>query len=128
MTETYSTDARTAFASIAGAEIGSYMTMHGPSRAVISCKSIAECNKWTLYRARKAVRELVADGLVERASCGCPAVESCGEYRELDFEAAPPLNGFALTKKGFESEMWKEIYKDWEKSMAEWAEGGSHES
>ena len=65
--------------------------------------------------------KLVKEGLIERASCGNPAIVSYGEYTELVCEAMPPKNGFALTKKGFQSEMWKEVYDEWCKSMEEWA-------
>ncbi len=75
-------------------------------------------------RTRKALHGLVAQELIERASQGQPAVESCGEYRELVCEAAPPKNGYAISKKGFESAIWKKICARWERSLAELANGG----
>lgn len=109
------------FRCFANAEISTYMSMHSPSRAVISTKDIATSCGLSVYKTRKIIKSLVDKGLVERASCGCPAVVSCGEICELVCEAMPPLNGFALTKKAFETEKWKEMYEDWKKSLTEWA-------
>lgn len=108
----------------ASAEIGSYMTTYGPERVVVSTKEVANILHWTEYRARKAIKELVSRGWIERASCGCPAVESVGEYRELVCKAMPPRNGYAITEEGFKTDHWKIAYKEWCDSMAEWANGG----
>lgn len=105
------------------AEIGSYMTTYGPERVVVSTKEVAKSMHWTEYRTRKAIKELVSRGWIERASCGCPAVVSYGEYTELVCEAMPPKNGYAITKEGFQTELWKGAYRDWCKSMEEWANG-----
>ena len=63
------------------------------------------------YKMRKALKELITDGLIEYTSQGCPAIESCGEYTELVCEAGPPINGYALTKVGFESKEYQEASK-----------------
>ena len=103
-------------------EIGSYTTYMAPEKTVITisniCKLIPET---TRYGARKALKELIANGLVEYTSQGCPAVVSYGEVPELVCDARPPINGYALTKKGFESDRWKQAYAEWCKSMEEWA-------
>lgn len=109
------------FRCLANAEISTYMSMYSPSRAVISSKNIAESCGLSVYKTRKIIKSLVDKELVERASCGRPAVVSYGEVAELECEAMPPLNGFALTQKAFETEEWKEMYENWEKSLAEWA-------
>ena len=116
-------DGKKVFYTIAGCEISSYTTMYPPQRVVISAGEIARTNGWTVYRVRKAVKGLVEEGVIERASCGNPAVESCGEYRELVYDAAPPTNGYAITRKGFQSMEWKDIYKKWCQSMEKWANG-----
>lgn len=109
---------------IISCEIGSYTCSYAPDRAVIAIGNI--CNLipgLTRYGARKALKELIADGLVEYTSQGCPAVVSYGEVPELVCDARPPINGYALTKKGFESDRWKQAYAEWCKSMEEWANG-----
>jgi len=109
------------FQCIANCEVSSYTTTYSPERVVVSTGDIAKMNQWTKYRTRKAIKGLVEKGLIERASCGCPAVVSYGEYTELVCEARPPMNGYAITKKGFQNEMWKNIYDLWCRSMEEWA-------
>lgn len=103
-------------------EIGSYTTLYAPDKAVIRISNILQLiDGLTLYRARKALKLLIKDEIVEYVSQGCPNVISYGEYPELVFEAGPPINGYALTKQGFKSEEFQQAYKEWEKSMAEWA-------
>lgn len=106
------------------AEIGTYMCTYAPERAVVSAKETAKILKWTEYRTRKAIKELVSRGWIERASCGCPAVVSCGEYPELVCEAMPPKNGYAITKQGFQTDHWKLAYEEWNESLKEWSEKG----
>ena len=103
------------------AEISTYMTNYAPDRAVVSTNEVAKCMNCTKYRAKKAIKELVSRGWIERASCGCPAIVSYGEYTELVCEAMPPKNGYALTEAGFETDLWKTAYAKWCKSMEEWA-------
>ena len=104
-------------------EIGTYMMTYGPKTAVISMSNLlALIPGLTRYRARLAVKELIAEGLIEYTSLGCPAVVSCGEVTELIYDAAPPINGYALTKEGFHTPEFKMMYGDWEKSLWKFAE------
>lgn len=103
------------------AEVGLYTTNYAPERAVVSAKEIAKILKWTEYRTRKAIKALVERGWIERASVGCPAVVSYGEYTELVCDAMPPKNGYAITKAGFQTDLWKQAYAGWCKSIEEWA-------
>ena len=119
-------DERTVFHCIANCELSSYTTMYPPERVVVSTSDIAKMCLWTKYRTRKAIKKLVEKGLIERASCGNPNVVSYGEYTELVCKSSPPTNGYALTKKGFQSEEWKDIYDMWCRSMEEWANGGDY--
>lgn len=114
-------DEKIVFHCIANCEVSSYSIPYPPDRVVVSTGEIAKMCLWSKYRVRKAIKGLVEKGLIERASCGCPAVESCGEYRELVYDAMPPKNGYAITKVGFKCEDWKDIYSEWTKSMKEWA-------
>ena len=116
-------DEKTVFQCIGNCEVSTYTTLYSPERCVVSTGNIASLLLWTKYRVRKAVKSLVDKGLLERASCGHPAVESDGEYRELVCESAPPTNGYAITDKGFKSEEWKALYDAWNRSMEEWANG-----
>lgn len=103
-------------------EIGTYTSLYAPDRAVVTISNIvALLGDVTKYGARKALKRLMEDGLVEYTSQGCPAVISYGEVPELIADAAPPINGYCLTKKGFETPEWKQAYKKWDKAMEEWA-------
>lgn len=108
---------------IVGCELSLYTVLYGPDRAVVTISNICSLLGLTKYKARKALKELIAEGLIEYTSQGNPAVESCGEYRELVYEAMPPTNGYALTEMGFQDREYRKQYEDWRKSMAEWAEG-----
>lgn len=116
-------DEKQVFRCIGHCEISTYTTAYPPERCVVSVRNIASLLKWTQYRVRKAVKDLVGMGLIERASCGNPAVESFGEYRELVYEPAPPTNGYAITSEGFKCEEWQALYAEWNRSMEEWADG-----
>ena len=118
-----SSDEKAVFHCIANYEVSSYTTMYAPYRVVISTGDIARMCLWSKYRTKKAIKGLVEKGLIERASCGNPAVVSCGEYIGLICESAPPTNGYAISKQGFKSEEWKSIYDMWCRSMEEWANG-----
>lgn len=105
-------------------EISTYTSFHAPERAVVSISNILDLlGDVTKYGARMALKRLMADSLVEYTSQGCPAVLSYGEVPELIADAAPPINGYALTQKGFDTPEWKQAYKDWCKSMEDWANG-----
>lgn len=116
-------DERAVFHCIANCEVSTYTIMYPPQRVVVSTGEIAKMCLWSKYRVRKAIKGLVEKGLIERASCGNPAVVSCGEYAELVYESAPPTNGYAITEQGFQCEEWKSIYDLWCRSMEEWANG-----
>ncbi len=112
------------FSTLISCEISTYTAMYAPDRAVVPISNLLSLvDGLTKYRARKALRQLIQDGVICYTSQGCPAIVSYGEYQELVAEAAPPINGYCLTKKGFETTEWKQAYKDWEKSMEEWASG-----
>lgn len=105
-------------------EFGLATTMYAPDRAVISISNLLSLNPgWTKYRMRMVLKALMADGLIEYTSQGHPAIESCGEYRELVCEALPPTNGYALTSKAYNTPIWVTMQKDFENSLEEWANG-----
>lgn len=105
------------------AELATYEAVYAPDRAVIPISWLLEWEpEVTKYRMRKALKELIADGLIEYTSQGQPAVESYGEYLELVSEAAPPINGYALTKAGFESDEWKAASDERDKAYKKWAD------
>lgn len=112
------------FALLINCEISTYTAMYAPDRAVVPISNILSLLPGvTKYGARKALKALINDGLVCYMSQGCPATVSYGEVPELVADAAPPINGYALTMKAFETPEWKQAYKEWEKSMEEWANG-----
>jgi len=112
------------FALLINCQISTYNAMYAPARAVVPISNILSLLPCvTKYGARKALKALINDGLVCYRSQGRSAVVSYGEVPELVADAAPPINGYALTKKVFETPEWKQAYKDWEKSMEEWANG-----
>lgn len=112
------------FSTLISCEISTYTAMYALDRAVVPISNLLSLiDGLTKYRARKALRQLIQDGVICYTSQGCPAVVSHGEYRELISEAAPPVNGYALTEKGFNTNEWHQAYAQWEKSMEEWANG-----
>ena len=108
---------------IMSCEISLYTACYTPDKAVVPISNIVSLLKWTKYRVRKALKELRELELIEYTSQGCPAIVSYGveSYPELVDDARPPINGYALTLKAFESDLWREMYAEWEKSMEEWA-------
>ena len=63
---------------------------------------------YTKYRISKELSILKKLGLVERTTCGFPAYEIYTENGLIDCdESHPPINGFGLTTKGFESTTYK---------------------
>ena len=98
------------FKHIISCEFATYECWYAPDCAVVSNSNLMSFEPdISKYKMRKALKELVADGLIEYTSQGRPAIESCGEYRELVCEAGPPINGYALTKAGFESKEYQEV-------------------
>ena len=90
---------------------------------VNSVKIISHFTGLTKYRVRKAIKALRDLGLVERTTCGFPAYEVYTENGLTDFdEAHPPVNGFGLTKKGFESATYKKADELNEAEYKRWAE------
>ena len=78
---------------------------------VNSVPYIARHFEWTRYRVRKAIKYLRELGLVERTTCGIPAVcyETESGFEMWDY-AHPPVNGFGLSTKGYESATYKLSY------------------
>ena len=108
---------------IIGCEIGLYTVTYGPEYACVPMSNLLDLNpELTRSQARRAIKELIIDGLIFYTYQGRPAIESYGEYRELVCEAAPPIKGYALTKKGFKSAEYKAAYERWKASLKEWAE------
>lgn len=87
---------------------------------VFSSKFIAERLNISRYAVLKALHSLRDMGYVERASMGCPAVAGGYEYVELEHEAAPPINGFAVTEKGINSNIYKREIKKYDNSFEKW--------
>lgn len=115
------------FSLLISCEISTYTSMHAPDRAVVPISTILSLlPDVTKYGARKALKALINDGLVCYTSQGCHAVVSYGEVPELVADAAPPINGYALTEKGFETPEWKQAKRDWEKSMEEWVKKNTY--
>lgn len=78
---------------------------------------------YTKYRISKELTSLKKLGLIERTTCGFPAYEIYTENGLTDWdEAHPPLNGFGLTEKGFESATYKRADKLLDEEMERWAE------
>lgn len=109
---------------IISAEISSYMCTYAPDRAVITISNLVKLTGLTKYGVRKAIKELIKDGMIYYTSQGCPAVVSYGEVPELVCDARPPINGYALTEDAFKSQVWRDAYDEWSKSMEEWANSG----
>lgn len=98
------------------------LSMYAPNDSVITISNILYLLKEgkydvSKYRLRLMLKELIAEGLVEYKSVGCPAVESCGEYRELVCDAGPPINGYKLTKKGKELDICKQLDEQFNEDM-----------
>ena len=90
---------------------------------VVKTKDIMDRTKLSKYKVIQNIHLLREDGLVKRASMGCPAQVSRGEYEELICDAAPPVNGWALTKKGYASAEYKVAKAEYLNGLAEWANG-----
>lgn len=117
-------DERAVFMHMLGGEVGLYTQMYTPVRYVISARNVAKLFGFTLYRARKALKGLAQQGVIERVSIGCPAVESFnGEVYELVCDARPPLNGYALTERAFDTDEWKAAIEEFDRDMRKMAEG-----
>lgn len=110
------------FKHILGCEFATYELCYAPDCAVVPISSLMLFEPGiSKYKMRKALKELISDGVIEYTSQGRPAIESIGEYTELVCEAAPPINGYALTKAGFESNEYKEASERRDRAYREWA-------
>ena len=116
---TMTSDEIAVFECITNCVTSSYTTLYSSERVVVSTKEIARMCLWSKCRTKKAIKSLVDQGLIERASCGNPAIIFYGECPEIIYNAMPPKNGYAITKIGFQSDIWKNIYGMWCKSMEE---------
>lgn len=120
MTET----AKQILETIIGCEISTYEYTYGPDEAVVTISNLLTLHKgMTKYRVRKALKEIMTEGLICYKSQGCPAIVSYGECPELICDARPPINGYALTEKGCKSNEYKEAYAKWCKSLEVWVNG-----
>lgn len=90
---------------------------------VVTSKSIAERTGLSRYKVLQVLNNFRSEGLVDRTSVGCPAQFTGGEYDEMICDAAPPLNGWALTAKGKETDAYKTSEKDYLDGLAEMANG-----
>ena len=90
---------------------------------VFSARLIASGSKYSVYQVRKALHELRDFGLVKRDSEGCPAQVSYGEVPELICEAGPPMNGWSVTKKGKETDVYEKAFQEYCKGLEDWANG-----
>lgn len=109
---------------IISAAIGSYTCAYAPDKTVVTISNLVKLTGLTKYGVRKAIKELIKDGMIYYTSPGCPAVVSCGEVPELVCDARPPINGYALTDYAYKSAVWHDAYDAWCESMKEWANGG----
>ena len=109
---------------IISAEIGTYTTMYAPDKAVLSISNIMSLTGLTKYGARKAIKELIKDGMIYYTSQGCPELTDLdGKPLEPFYTPRPPINGYALTEKGHKSQAWQDACDEWCKSMEEGANG-----
>lgn len=89
---------------------------------VFPARTIAGRIESSYRKVLNALHVLRDRGLVKRSSMGCPAVESCGEYHELECEAAPPINGWSLTEKGNDTKIAELAYQEYCEGLRKWAE------
>lgn len=94
---------------------------------VNSVKIISHFTGLTKYRVRQAIKALRNLELVERTTCGFPAYEWSTESGTDYEEPHPPVNGFGLTKKGFESATYKKADELNEAEYKRWAEMSEEE-
>lgn len=90
---------------------------------VFSSKHLAERTGLTRYKVLQVLNIFRSEGLVDRASMGCPTQFTGGEYDEMICDAAPPINGWSLTEKGRETDAYKASKKEYLDGLAELANG-----
>lgn len=89
-----------------------YATDYHEASNVTPTRILVQVLGYTKYRISKELSILKKLGLVERTTCGFPAYEIYTENGLTDFdESHPPINGFGLTTKGFESATYKKANK-----------------
>jgi hypothetical protein len=89
-----------------------YATDYQDAANVTPTRILMQALGYTKYRISKELSILKKLGLVERTTCGFPAYEIYTENGLTDFdESHPPINGFGLTTKGFESATYKKAIK-----------------
>lgn len=89
--------------------------------SVVTSKELARSANITLYRVRKTLKELEAEGLVEKLSEGIrPEYSYEGECIH---EGYPPRNGWTVTQSVILTDMWKQAVDEANKSFAQWANG-----
>lgn len=100
-----------------------YATDYHEASNVTPTRILIQALGYTKYRISKELSILKKLGLVERTTCGFSAYEIYTENGLTDFdEAHPPLNGFGLTEKGFESATYKKANKILDEEYRRWAE------
>lgn len=103
------------FSNIVGIEISSYMGYIGGIGVSTTSDLLGFEPGVTRYRMRKILKELVADGVIEYVSVGCPALEN--DYHEWFCDAGPPINGYQMTDKGKATDAYKTAYAGWENKL-----------
>lgn len=105
---------------IISCEISTYECWYAPRQAVVPTSNIAYLLGWSKYKVRKCLNALKAIGYIEYMSQGRPAIESNTENGyELICEPMPPINGYGLSKLGFESIYYKQAIGKWNKEITE---------
>lgn len=89
---------------------------------VNSVNTISHFTGLTKYMVRKVIKVLRDVGLVEKTTCGFPGYEWSTENGTDYEEPHPPVNGFGLTKKGFESATYKKADELNEAEYKRWSE------
>lgn len=85
--------------------------------SVVTSKELARSADFTLYRVRKTLKELEAEGLVEKLSEGIrPEYSYEGECIH---EGYPPRNGWTVTQAVIQTDMWKEAIEAVNRSYVE---------
>ena len=111
-------NANKVLSTIINCQFACYTCCYAPEKAVVPISNILYLNTgMTRYAARKALKELIAEGLIFYTHQGQPAVESGYEYKELVCKSGPPINGYALTEDGFKCDKYKERSEQFDKDL-----------
>lgn len=87
-------------------------TDHHEAANVTPVRIISQQLGYTKYRIRKELDILKEFELVKRTTYGFPAYEVYTENGLTDWdESHPPINGFGLTQKGYETNTYKKAYE-----------------